>query len=168
LDEGHKIIMPKIGIMVEVPAAVFQAYELAKRVDFMSVGSNDLIQYMLAVDRNNSRVADIYDGLHPAVLRALNQIVQDADKANCPVCICGELASDPAAVILLLAMGYSSMSMNAKSLLRVKWIVRTMSFKDAKSILKDVLLMDDAKEVRNHLEMILEEAGLGSLIRAGA
>jgi phosphotransferase system enzyme I (PtsP) len=166
--DGHAVQMPKIGIMVEVPAAVFQAYELAKRVDFISVGSNDLIQYMLAVDRNNPRVVDLYDGLHPAVLRALYQVVVEANKANRPVSICGELASDPAAVIILLAMGYSSLSMNARSLLRVKWIIRTFSYKDAKRILKEVLQMDDAKEVRNHMETELEEAGLGGLIRAGA
>ena len=136
IKEGMEVEMPKIGIMAEVPAVIYQAQEIAKRVDFISVGSNDLIQYMLAVDRNNSRVVDLYDGLHPAVLRALHQVVIDANKENCPVSICGELASDPVAVIILLAMGYSSLSMNARSLLRVKWIIRTFAFKKCKTNFK--------------------------------
>ena len=84
--------MPKIGLMVEVPAAVYQSYEMAKRVDFLSVGSNDLIQYLLAVDRNNPHVAHAYNGFHPAVLRALQQAVKGCHKAGKPISICGELA----------------------------------------------------------------------------
>lgn len=166
-EEGVEVKMPSIGLMIEVPAAVYQAHELAQRVDFISVGSNDLIQYLLAVDRNNSRVAARYDGLHPAVLRALKQVVDAGHKARRPVSICGELASDPAAVILLLAMGFDSLSMNARSLLKVKWVVREFSMENAKEVLKTVLTMDDSKEVRVYLEMVLEEAGLAGLLRAG-
>ncbi len=167
LAEGSTIVMPKIGLMVEVPAAVYQAYELALRVDFLSVGSNDLIQYLLAVDRNNARVAELYDGLHPAVLRALKQTADAAHKAGKPISICGELASDPIAVVLLMAMGYDTLSMNARALPRVKWVIRQISLAHAKELLVEVLKMDDPKEIRCHMELALEDLGLASLIRAG-
>ena len=117
-DEGYDIEMPQIGVMIEVPSAVYQARALAKRVDFLSVGSNDLTQYLLAVDRNNARVANLYDSLHPSVLRALIQIVESGHQEGKHISICGELAGDPAAVILLLAMGFDSLSMNASSIAR--------------------------------------------------
>ena len=150
-----------------IPAAVYQAQELAKRVDFISVGSNDLIQYLLAVDRNNPRVANLYDGLHPAVLRALEQVVKAGHKAGKPVSICGEMAGDPVAVLLLLAMGFDMLSMNARTLPRVKWVIRQFTLSKAKELLDEVRKMDDPKEVRLHMENVLEEAGLAGLIRAG-
>lgn len=166
-EEGYDVVMPPLGVMVEVPSAVYQAYELAKRVDFLSVGTNDLIQYLLAVDRNNPKVAKRYDGLHPAVLRAMKQVVDAGHKAGKPVGICGELASDPLVVILLVAMGFDSFSMNARSLPRAKAVVRAFELKHAKELLADVLRIDDSREIRNHLEMAIDEAGLGGLIRAG-
>ena len=166
-EEGVAVEMPSIGLMIEVPAAVYQAHDLAKRVDFISVGSNDLIQYLLAVDRNNPRVANLYDGLHPAVLRALYQVVKAGHKAGKPVSICGEMASDPVAVVLLLAMGFDMLSMNAKTLPRMKWVIRQFTMAVAKQLLDEVIKMDDPKEVRIHMEIALEEAGLGGLIRAG-
>jgi len=167
MDEGIEVKLPKIGLMMEVPATVYQAYELAKRVDFLSVGSNDLIQYLLAVDRNNPRVAALYNGLHPSVLRALQQIVKSGHKAGKKVSICGELASDPVAVILLLGMGFDSLSMNARALLRAKSVIRSFTMEQSKALLKEVLEMDDPIEIRCHVEMALEDAGLGGLIRAG-
>jgi phosphotransferase system, enzyme I, PtsP len=166
-EEGFTIKKPPVGIMIELPAAVFQAHQLAKRVDFVSVGSNDLIQYILAVDRNNARVAHLYDGLHPAVLRALADVVKGVHKAGKKVSICGEMAGDPLAVPLLLGMGYDSLSMSARVLLRAKWVITKFELSQAKELVKDVLKMDDAMEVRCHMEMMLEEMGLGGLIRAG-
>ena len=167
VEEGIEVKMPSLGLMIEVPAAVYQAFEFSKRVDFLSVGSNDLIQYLLAVDRNNPRVAHLYNGLHPAVLRALNDVVKAGHKASKRVSICGELASDPIAVVLLIGMGFDSLSMNARSLLRVKWVVRQFTLVRAKELLQEVLKMDDPVEVRCHMEIAMEEAGLGGLIRAG-
>lgn len=167
IEEGLKIKMPDLGLMIEVPAAVYQSYELAKRVDFISVGSNDLIQYLLAVDRNNPQVANLYNGLHPAVLRALVEIVKAGHRAGKKVSICGELASEPIAIILLLGMGFDILSMNARSLPRVKWVIRNFTLVQAKELLKEVLKMDDPIEVQCHMELALEEAGLGGLIRAG-
>lgn len=167
LEEKIAVKRPLLGIMIEVPGAVYQAYELARRVDFVSVGSNDLIQYLLAVDRNNPRVADLYNGLHPAVTRALNDVVKAVHRAGKPISICGELAGDPMAAVLLLGMEFDSFSMSAKSIPRVKWMIRNFHQEKAKEILKNVLKLEEAIDVRCYMELVLEEAGMGSLIRAG-
>ncbi len=159
--------MPRIGLMVEVPAAVYQAYEMAKRVDFLSVGSNDLIQYLLAVDRNNPHVAGSYHSFHPAVFRALYQAVKGCHKARRPISICGELAGDPLAVILLMAMDFDVLSMSPRALPRVKWVIRNFTLAKAKALLKQVLIMDEPSEIRGFMEEAIEEAGLAGLIRAG-
>jgi len=166
-DEGYNIVMPQIGVMIEVPAAVYQARALAKRVDFLSVGSNDLTQYILAVDRNNPRVANLYDALHPAVLRALIQVVENGHQEGKHVSICGEMAGDPVAVMLLLAIGFDSLSMNASSVGRVRWVIRHMTKKKAAKLLHEVLSMESSVMIRCHMELALERAGLGHLIRAG-
>jgi phosphotransferase system enzyme I (PtsP) len=167
INEGLEINMPKIGIMIEVPSAVYQARSLAQLVDFLSVGSNDLTQYLLAVDRNNNRVSNLFDALHPAVLKALIQVVEGAHREGKTVSICGEMAGDPAAVILLLAMGFDMLSVSAPILPRIKWVIRKFSMSRARKLLSEVLLMGSSAEIRRHLEFALEEEGLGGLIRAG-
>lgn len=167
IEEGRDIIWPSIGVMVEVPSAVYQAAELAKRVDFLSVGSNDLTQYLLAVDRNNARVASLYDPLHPAVLQALQQVVTKTHQCHKKVSICGEMANDPVAVILLLGMGFDMLSMNAGSLLRVKWVIRNFTLQRARELLQEVLTLENPTMIRVHLERALDQVGLGGLIRAG-
>lgn len=167
IEEGHSIEMPEVGVMIEVPAAVYQSRAIAKRVNFLSVGSNDLTQYILAVDRNNARVANLFDSMHPAVLRALLQVVEGCHQEGKHVSICGEMAGDPAAVMLLVAMGFDSLSMSAASLARVKWVVRQFSLKKAKLLLQEVLGLESAVMVRCQMELALEQIGLGGLIRAG-
>ena len=167
LEEGCQIVKPELGVMIEVPAAVYQARELAKRVDFLSVGSNDLTQYLLAVDRNNARVAGLYDSLHPAMIRTLIKIIEGGHAAGVKVSVCGEMANDPLAVILLLAMGFDTLSMNSSSLPRVKWVIRSFSMANARKILADVLELEHSTEIRLHLQKELEAQGLGGLIRAG-
>lgn len=166
-EEGYSVRMPPIGIMVEVPAAVYQIEALARRVDFLSVGTNDLTQYILAVDRNNAHVAKLYDDLHPAVLRALTEIVKGARSHGREVSICGELAGSPMAAVLLLGMGVHSLSMGAGSLLRVKWVIRSISRARAKEILGVALQCEDAACVRRLLTQALEDIGLGGLLRPG-
>ncbi len=166
LEEGCQIVKPELGVMIEVPAAVYQAKELAKRVDFISVGSNDLTQYLLAVDRNNARVAGLYDSLHPSMIRTLIKVVEGGHAAGVKVSICGEMANDPLAVILLLAMGFDTLSMNSTSLPRVKWVIRNFSLATARKILADVLELEHPTEIRLHLQKALEIQGLGGLIRA--
>lgn len=166
-EEGLDVVLPKIGVMIEVPSAVYLMDRLAKRVDFFSIGTNDLTQYLLAVDRNNAQVADLYDSMHPAVLMAVNQIIERARANNKAISVCGEMAGDPAAAILLVAMGVDSLSMSASSLLRVKWVIRNLTRARAREILDEVLLMDDAKSIRHFLNERLDQAGMGGLIRAG-
>lgn len=167
LEEGCAIEKPKIGVMIEVPAAAYLAREIAKRVDFISVGSNDLTQYLLAVDRNNSRVAGLYDALHPAMLRVLLKVVEGGHAAGVEVSICGEMASDPLAVILLIAMGFDTLSMNSASLPKIKWVIRNFAIANARKILAEVLEYEHPAEIRFHLQKALEDEGLGGLIRAG-
>lgn len=168
VEEGFDIILPPIGVMVEVPAAVYQARELAARVDFMSVGSNDLTQYLLAVDRNNARVADLYQAFHPAVLRALQQVVHDAHAEGVSVSICGELAGDPAAAMLLVAMGYDVLSMNATNLPKVKSVIRGIELVQAEKLLDEVMKLPDAFQINACIERYLKEAGITRLLRPSA
>jgi phosphotransferase system enzyme I (PtsP) len=167
LEEGHELAKPRVGVMIEVPSAVYQVPAIARRVDFFSIGSNDLTQYLLAVDRNNAQVAGLYDALNPSVLRAIQQIIESAHAMARPVSVCGEMAGDPAAALLLIAMGVDSLSMSAASLLRVKWMVRSFSLAQAQALLSAVWELEDADSVRSLLHRSLEEAGLGGLIRAG-
>jgi len=165
LEEGYKVRKPQIGVMIEVPAAVYLAPELSRKVDFLSVGSNDLTQYLLAVDRNNAQVADLYQAFHPAVLRALQYIVYAAHDAGISVSICGELAGDPGAAILLMAMGYDVLSMNATNLPKVKSVIRGMTFERAKQLLAEVMRMSNGDLIRDHIARELRETGLTRLIR---
>ena len=162
-----KIPRPRIGIMIEVPSAIYLLKELAQRVDFFSVGSNDLIQYLLAVDRNNARVSSLYNFYHPAVLRALNAIAQQAGESLIPLSLCGEMASEPAGALLLLAMGYDKLSMNAQNVARIKWVIRHVELQRAKVILSHALTLSTAKQVRSYLNEQLEQLGLGGFVRAG-
>jgi phosphotransferase system enzyme I (PtsP) len=166
-EEGHAVRLPPVGVMIEVPAAVYQADVLARRVSFLSVGTNDLTQYLLAVDRNNARVADLYDEFHPAVLRALVQVADAARAHGREVTVCGELAGDPRATPLLLGLGVHSLSMGAGSLLRVKGVVRSISRSRARELLSRALLCEHGACVRSLLMDALEEIGLGGLVRPG-
>ncbi len=163
-DEGFDVVMPPVGVMIEVPAAVYQILELVNRVDFVSVGTNDLTQYMLAVDRNNPRVANLYHSYHPAVLRALQHIINATKAVGKPISVCGEMAGDPVGALLLVAMGYEALSMSAAHLLKVKWLLRKMSFTQAQTILREVLAMDNAQVIRSHLQLLLAKQGLEGLL----
>jgi phosphotransferase system enzyme I (PtsP) len=164
-DEGVDVAMPPVGVMVEVPAAVYQARALAQRVDFLSVGTNDLTQYLLAVDRNNRQVADLYNSYHPAVLHALTHVVEQAHEEGKPASVCGEMAGDPGSALLLMAMGYDALSMNASQLLRVKAAIRRTRIGFARQLLNEVLAMDNGEVIASYMDLQLEKAGLGELIR---
>jgi len=164
-SEGLDVSMPQIGVMIEVPAAVYQVRELAERVDFLSVGSNDLTQYLLAVDRNNPRVASLYHSFHPAVLQALYSIAKDAKEMNVQLSICGELAGDPAGAVLLTAMGYQALSMNASNLLKVKSVIRGIDLTWAEDLLESVLKLDSPFIVQSTLNLALKDAGFGRYLR---
>ena len=167
-DEGTDVPMPPVGVMVEIPAAVYQARDLARQVDFLSVGSNDLTQYLLAVDRNNPRVADLYDYLHPAVLMALQHVVTEAHAEGKPVSICGEMAGDPAAAVLLMAMGYDTLSMNATNLPKVKWMLRQVSMSKSKELLAQLMKIDNPQVIHSSLQLALKNQGLSRMINPAA
>ncbi len=166
IQEGVKVKFPPIGVMIELPAAVYQTQALAKMVDFISVGSNDLTQYLLAVDRNNSRVANLYSSFHPAVLGALQQVVTLTQKEGKPVSICGEMAGDPGAAVLLMAMGFDVLSMNASTLLKVKSVLRSITLKAAEDLLDQVMALDDAEMIRSAVDLALYNAGVDRLLRS--
>jgi len=124
----------QVGIMIEIPSAVTIADLLAKEADFFSIGTNDLIQYSLAIDRSNEHLANMYQPLHPAVLRSLRQVVEAAHEAGIPACICGEMAGDPFFLPILLGLGFDELSMNASSIPKVKQMVRRCSRERAAEI----------------------------------
>ncbi len=160
LEEGLDAKIPRAGVMIEVPSAVFLATALAERVDFLSVGTNDLTQYLLAVDRNNAQVTTPYDGLHPAVLDAIHRVVKGAHLSSKPVSVCGELAGDPAGALLLLGMGVDALSMSPANLARVKQAIRSFTLQGARSLLDEALEMEDGFAIHRLLNGALEEAGV--------
>ncbi|HBK18185.1 MAG TPA: phosphoenolpyruvate-protein phosphotransferase PtsP [Gammaproteobacteria bacterium] len=171
VEEGMEIRRPQVGVLIEVPAAVYQARLLARESDFVAVGSNDLTQYLLAVDRNNPRVAKLYQEIHPAVISALREVARAAHAEEKPLGICGELAGTPAGAILLMAMGYHVLSMNATHLLKVKWAIRHVRRSDARRLLAKVLRMHTAEEVTPFVAQELSRLGLDKMVlprRTGA
>ncbi len=166
-NEGLHLVDPPVGVMIEVPAMLYQTEALLQRVDFLSVGSNDLTQYLLAVDRNNARVSRLYDSLHPSMLRVMTNLVKAAHRLNKPVSVCGEMAGDPVAVVLLVGMGVDVLSMSPASLSRAKSVIRSLSRKRSEKLLGKALGMVDPETIRNLVISELETMGLGNLVRAG-
>lgn len=145
----------QVGIMVETPAAAIMTPVLAKYVDFFSIGTNDLVQYTLAVDRGNANISYLYNHFNPAVLRLVQRTISSARENGVWAGMCGEMASDPNAAVLLMAMGISELSMSAPSIPRVKEKIRSISSVKAKEILADVMAMEDGDDIRNYLQKIL-------------
>ena len=164
---GYDLPPTRIGVMIEVPSMIFMLPLLAGRVDFISVGTNDLTQYLLAVDRNNTRVAGLYDSLHPAMLRVLKQIVTQAELAGLQVSLCGEMAGDPMGALLLTGMGYRNLSMNGRSVARIKYLLRRIDLIDAEDLARRVLEAQFTTDVRHMTAAFMERRGLGGLIRGG-
>jgi phosphoenolpyruvate-protein phosphotransferase (PTS system enzyme I) len=147
----------EIGAMIEVPSAVVIAEVLAKEVDFFSIGTNDLIQYVLAIDRINDRVSYLYEPLHPAVLKLIKQVVEVGHRAGIHVAMCGEMAGDPLYVMILLALELDELSMNPLAIPKVKEIIRATTLKDSKKLLKEVMMMSSAAEIRELVEKTMRE-----------
>ncbi|MGB2451125.1 MAG: phosphoenolpyruvate--protein phosphotransferase, partial [Porticoccaceae bacterium] len=164
-EEGFDLKRPPVGAMIEVPAAVYQVKEIGRRVDFLSVGTNDLTQYLLAVDRNNPRVADLYHTLHPSVLRALKAIYEQASSVNCQLSVCGEMAGDPLSAVVLLGLGYENFSMSASTLLRVKSMLLNVGRKEARDMVKRALRLPDAASVAESISASLKQPEVAKLIR---
>lgn len=140
-----------VGVMVETPAAAICAKELARETDFMSIGTNDLIQYTLAVDRTNERVAQLYSPADPSILRLIRRVVKDADRTGTVVSLCGEMAGDPLFAILLVGIGLRTLSMAAGNIPRTKKIIRSITIADAIRVRKRVMSFETEREVLNYL-----------------
>ena len=148
----------QVGIMVETPAAAVMAPVLAKYVDFFSIGTNDLVQYTLAVDRGNAQISYLYNHFNPAVLRLIKRTIESANKEGKWAGMCGEMASDPNAAVLLLAMGIKELSMSAPSIPRVKERIRNITSAQAKEILDTVMEMEDGDKIKEYLSTLSQKS----------
>lgn len=164
---GVEITQPPIGIMVEIPSVLYLIKELAEQVDFFSIGTNDLTQYLMASARENPDVVDLHDHFQPAVLRAIATVIGAAHAVGRKVSVCGELASDPGGAALLAGMGIDELSVSVSSLGRVKRVLNRLSNAQVHSLVDRILLMSDVREVKSELNATMEHAGLGGLVRAG-
>ena len=142
----------KVGMMVEVPAAAIALEDFASEVSFFSVGTNDLVQYMLAVDRGNEKLKDLYQPANPAVLRVLRQVVQKADAAGIEISLCGEMGGDPEFTLLLLGLGFRILSVSAPSILEVKKLIRAVGVDQARAVAEKAFRMDNDKEIVSFLK----------------
>lgn len=144
-----------VGIMIEVPAAAITADVLAKEADFFSIGTNDLIQYCLAIDRGNEKVAYLYEPYHPSILRFIAHTIKAGHEENIPVAMCGEMAGDPRYTIILLGLGLDSFSMNADSLLKVKKVIRSVTFSEAEKVAQQVLSFTTANDTEQYIRKLM-------------
>ncbi len=148
---------PKIGAMIEVPAAVFTVDEIASEVEFMCLGTNDLVQYLLAVDRDNEAVADWFRTLHPAVIRSVKKVIEAAENRGIPVIVCGEMAGSPYYAPILIGLGATELSMNVNSILRVRKIIQGIAFEEARTIVKETEKYKTADEIEKVVHQKLKE-----------
>lgn len=151
-EEGYEVSddVP-VGVMIETPAAAICAREITQEADFLSIGTNDLIQYTLAVDRTNERVAQLYSPADPSVLRLIRKVVRVGRRGKASISICGEMAGDPLFIILLLGMGLRTLSMAAGNIPRTKKIIRSVSMADAERVCRRVMSFETEREVLNYL-----------------
>ncbi len=154
----------EVGIMIEVPSAAIVADHLAKHVAFFSIGTNDLLQYCLAIDRGNEHVDYLYEPLHPALLRTIKGVIDVANRAGIDVSVCGEMAGDPSCTMALLALGLKQLSMNALAILRVKKIVRSIRYSDMMSLGEKILEFSTTSEVESYINYEMKSRFEGVLI----
>ena len=150
--------------MVEVPAAVQLADRFLREVDFLSIGTNDLIQYILAVDRSNRKVASLYEPLHPAVLSALSSTIEAGKREGKRIGLCGEMAGDPMCALLLLGMGLEEFSMGSLYLPAIKKAIRSVGYQAAKNAAEIVLAMDTIGEIKRYLFEQMRQLGMVELL----
>lgn len=148
----------EIGIMIEVPSAAYVAEDLIKLVDFFSIGTNDLTQYMLAVDRGNEQISNMYDYFHPAVLRLIAHVIKVSNNHSKHCSVCGEMGSDLLALPILLGMGLRSVSMNPPAILQTKALLEEISIKEADDIFNAIIKLNSANEIREVTKKMLPDA----------
>jgi phosphotransferase system enzyme I (PtsI) len=147
----------KFGIMIEVPSAAVMAKEYSQEVDFISIGTNDLIMYLLAVDRGNDIVSDLYQEFHPSVIRILNHIIKEGKESKAMVTLCGEMAADRMATPLLVGFGLDSLSMSASSIPHIKKIIRSLNYEEVKKLAQECLSYPTKLEVNKRLAKFFDE-----------
>lgn len=147
----------KIGIMIEVPSAAIMTGDFAEEIDFISIGTNDLIQYLMAVDRGNDLVSNLYQEFSPVVIRTIDHIVRGAKKFNVPVSICGEMAADTLAIPLLVGLGLDSLSMSPATILYAKRIIRNFEFKKAKALAEECIQCKTEVEIQKKVKKFFDE-----------
>jgi phosphotransferase system enzyme I (PtsI) len=147
----------EIGAMIEIPSASVTADILAREVDFFSIGTNDLIQYALAVDRINEHVSYLYEPLHPAILRIIRWVVQSAHQVGIPAAICGEMAAEPAYSLVLLGLGLDEFSMNPVAIPKVKKVLRMSRFEETQNLVEQIFQFPTASEIENHVRNWMAE-----------
>jgi phosphotransferase system enzyme I (PtsI) len=147
----------EIGIMIEIPSAAIISDMLAREVDFFSIGTNDLIQYTLAVDRMNSKLSHLYSQYHPALLRLIKSIIENAHKAGIWVGMCGEAAGDPKLIPVFLGMGLDEFSMNAPSILKSRYIIRGLKKREMEQVANNTLNLENAVEVEDYLSCLFAD-----------
>jgi phosphotransferase system, enzyme I, PtsP len=162
-----RVVMPAVGIMVEVPSMLYLLPLITDKIDFVSVGTNDLTQYLLAVDRNNARVADVYQSMHPAVISALKQIQQVCAEHNVPVCVCGELAGDPLGALLLVGLGYRTLSMNTSNVAKVKYLIRHSQRSELILLANQALCYSYSSDIYAMMQAYFVRNNFAGFIRAG-
>lgn len=162
-DQGVEVGDVPVGVMIEVPSAALQASALAKEVDFFSVGTNDLIQYTVAVDRSNERIASLYTGAHPAVLELIKNVVRAANHAKIGVSLCGEMAGDPEFTLLLLGFGLRTLSITPPAIPGIKRVVRSVGIERCKRIARKASSFDNDREVLNYLREELNRITPGAV-----
>ena len=143
----------EIGIMIEIPSAALMAEELAKECDFFSIGTNDLIQYTIAVERGNEKVSNLYTHFHPAVIRLIKSTIDGAHKNNILCGMCGEAAGDPMFIPLLIGLGLDEFSMNANKILQARKLIRELNFQDCKQIAQEILKLSSTEEIKRKLKI---------------
>ena len=141
--------------------------ELKQRVDFISIGTNDFTQYLLAVDRNNTHVAALYDNLHPAVVRFLSMVHMECQRIGLPISVCGEMAGQPLSAMVLIALGYRSLSMSGRSVPRMKYLIRQLDPQLMAELVPDLLGAETSENVRHKISEFMERNGLGGFVRGG-
>ncbi|MDR9826464.1 phosphoenolpyruvate--protein phosphotransferase [Vibrio sp. FNV 38] len=167
VSELCELNRPTIGVMIEVPSMLYLLPHIAPKIDFVSVGTNDLTQYLLAVDRNNSRVSTLYETMHPAVLSALKHIKEMSESLNLPVCVCGELAGDPMGALLLVGMGYRSLSMNTSNVAKVKYLLCHSQQAELEALAATALQQPYAQSIYDMMLTHFENKEFAGFIRAG-
>ena len=166
-QQDQQLVRPQIGLILEVPASVFLITSFVKRVDFISVGTNDLLQYLMAVDRNNTKVKNLYSHFQPALLKVLMMIADSCRRSKTPLQICGEMAADPLAAPLLVGMGFDELSMNINAIARVKRAITRFDLDEMRALVTTIQEFETEAKVRDYLLKQMEIRGLGGLVRAG-